>query len=368
MRNIRTWIAFFAALLLAALAVPASAQTISVYSPFSQMDASHEAYLRMTAQWQSETGHKVDDYTGDMDDTWLALLREGMESGMADVVIMAPGSGFDAEELVTVEELMQAAPQMGARRFASMREADGSVLLTPLRLNWEALYVNTDVLARYGLAAPKSYEDLVIVCTVLSQNGVTPIANALCEWSEIVLDCAVLIGAPEAQYGLQPSLEGAKAVLTALAQVGAFGADPWNATDFDMQNSFLAGQAAMRFDSDWLSMMIPQERQENVQVVSLAGMDGQARGMVVGVPSLGLAVTRDCFEDPARREAALSFAAMLLEEQNAAQIAACTGGALGQSIGLLTSGAQDCTGLLYDLIPDQFIAWSDSVIAALMSL
>ena len=72
----RKWIMLLAALLLAALFVPAAAQTISVYSPFSVNDTAHTAYLRMTAQWQSRTGHEVDDYTGDMDDTWLSLLRE----------------------------------------------------------------------------------------------------------------------------------------------------------------------------------------------------------------------------------------------------------------------------------------------------
>ncbi|MBP3657134.1 MAG: extracellular solute-binding protein [Clostridia bacterium] len=362
----RKWAMLLCLLLLAACAVPAAAQTISVYSPFSQYDDAHEAYMRMAAQWQDETGHRIDDYTGDMDDTWLALLREAVESGTADVVIMAPGSGFTGEDMITVDELMQAIPEAGVKRFASMREADGSVLLTPLRLNWEALYVNTDVLAAHGLAVPQSYAELLTACAALSQQGVTPLANAMCEWSEIVLDCAALIGAPEAQYGLQPSLQGAQRLLLELAAVGAFGPDPWNASDLDAQDSFTRGEAAMRFDSDWLAMLIPPEREDSVQVVSLAGADGLARSTVVGVPSIGLALTRACYDDPARREAALSFASMLLKEEHAAQIAACSGGALGESIAQLTADAQDCTGFLYDLIPDQFLSWSDSVVAALM--
>lgn len=79
------------------------------------------------------------------------------------------------------------------------------------------------MLEQNGLSVPTNYEELVTVCAVLAQKGVTPIANALCEWSEIALDCAAMIGAPENQYGQQPSLDGAKSVLTALTKVGAFG-------------------------------------------------------------------------------------------------------------------------------------------------
>ena len=81
---------------------------------------------------------------------------------------------------------------------------------------------------------------MLAACAVLSQNGVLPIANALCEWSEIVLDCAALIGAPEAQYGLQPSRQGAQRLLLELAAVGGSDvhvkmlAAPINPSDINM--------------------------------------------------------------------------------------------------------------------------------------
>ena len=148
---------------------------------------------------------------------------------------------LSVQELVTVGELTSSS-DCGAKKFSSMKEADGSLLLAPVRLYWEALYVNTDVLARYGLSAPQTFEELLAACALLSQAGVVPIANALCEWPEVVLDCAALAGAPQAAYGTQASLDGAKDVLTVLTQVGAFGSDPWNMTDADAQAAFLAGE------------------------------------------------------------------------------------------------------------------------------
>ena len=192
-----------------------------------------------------------------------------------------------------------------------------------------------------------------------------PIANALCEWSEIVLDCAALSGAPADQYGQQPSLDGAKDVLLTLAQVGAFGSDPWNMSDMDAESKFLSGEAAMRIDADILSHLIAPERADSVQVVSLPAKDGQARGEVVGTPAFGVAVSRACWQDPARKEAAISFVQKLLSERSIVTPAA---GTLGESIALLTQNAQDVTGILYDMNPDTFDSWAEGVIAQLMSL
>ena len=78
-----------------------------------------------------------------------------------------------------------------------------------------------------------------------------------------------------------------------------------------------------------------------------------------------MAITRSCWQDESRWEAALSFAGRLLGEQSIITPAA---GMLGESIVQLTAGAQDMTGLLYDMKPDTFDSWSESVIAQLMGL
>ena len=40
-----------------------------------------------------------------------------------------------------------------------MAERDGSVLLAPVRFNWEALYVNADVLEANSVAVPTNYDN-----------------------------------------------------------------------------------------------------------------------------------------------------------------------------------------------------------------
>lgn len=363
----RKLIAFMLTLCLLALAsggALAAGVTLRAFTPFADVDFAAQGYNDLITAWESESGNVVEDYSGAMDEMWMAQMLSMVVSGEADVVVLPLGSGLTAEHLVTADELIAAAPESGAKRFASMAE-EGDVLLAPVRLNWEALYVNTDVLARFGLEPPQTFEELIAVCMILSQSGVTPIANALCEWPEIVLDCAALSGAPQELYGQQASLDGALDVLTVLTQVDAFGSDPWNASDADMEQKFLSGEAAMRIDADGLAQMIDPARAGSVVVVPLPAKDGAPRTAACGTPAFGVAITRACWQDDARCEAAVSFVTKLLGTQ---ALVSPAEGALGNSIAALTANAQDCAGLLYDFAPDTFDAWAEGVIASLMSL
>ncbi|MBR5302597.1 MAG: extracellular solute-binding protein [Clostridia bacterium] len=343
----------------------AAGTKLRTFTPFADVDFAAQSYMDLITAWEAETGNVVEDYSGVMDENWMASLEMMLAGGGADVVVLPVGSGLSVNELVSVPEMAAAAPQMGAQLFSAMKESDGSILLAPVRMYWEALYVNTDVLARYGLAVPQTFEQLLAACMILSQNGVLPIANALCEWNEIVLDCAALSGAGAQPYGSQASLAGAKDVLITLRQVGAFGSDPWNMTDMDAESKFLSGEAAMRIDADILAQLIAPERADSVQVINLPAKDGWTNGAVVGTPAFGVSISRACWQDPARRDAAISFVAKLLAEKSIITPAA---GMLGESIAQLTKSAQDMTGILYDLNPDTFDGWAEGVIAQLMSL
>lgn len=365
MRRLIAMLIFLCVLLCAASPALAAGVTIRTFTPFADMDFAAQHYMDMITMWESETGNMVEDYSGAQDEDWLFQMQDMIRRGEADVVVLPLHSGLTVNELVTVGELMGAAPEAGAKRFEAMKEADGSVLLAPVRLNWEALYVNTDVLARYGLSVPETYEELLSACVVLGMNGVLPMANALCEWSEIVLDCAALSGAEETAYGTEASLAGAQDVLLTLTQVGAFGSDPWNLTDMDAEEAFLSGEAAMRIDADGLAQMIAPERADSVVVVPLPPKDGQARAMLAGTPMFGVAITRACWQDDARSAAAVSFIAELLRQEG---LVSPVGGTLGSSIAALTKNAQDMTGVLYDMNPDGFDSWAEGVVAQLMAL
>ena len=103
----------------------------------------------------------------------------------------------------------------------------------------------------------------------------TPIANALCEWAEIVLDCTALASTQPEAFGTQASLDGAQQMVAALCAVGAFGKDAFNATDADTAAAFLAGEAAMRIDGAALAQEVPGERRDSVIVIPMPRPAGQ---------------------------------------------------------------------------------------------
>lgn len=365
----RKRIGFVCVLLVLALAAATAlgaGATLRVFTPFADMDMAAQSYMDMVTAWEAETGNVVEDYSGLADDGWMETMLSMTRAGEADVVVLPVGSGLTAQELVTAEELIAAVPDLGARRMDAMTEADGSVLLSPVRVNWEALYVNTDVLEKNGLAVPATYEELLSVCGALAGKGVTPIANALCEWSEIVLDCAALASAPADQFGKQASLDGAQQMIAALSAVGAFGADAFNATDEAMTAAFLSGEAAMRIDSDALAQEVPAERFDSVVVIPMPQPDGQAHTVLAGTPSCGVAITRACWQDDARCEAAITLVRSMLGGENYRSLAVGVGGRLGESIASMLTGATDCAGILYDTMEADFDGWSESVVSSLM--
>lgn len=341
----------------------ASGATVRAFTPFADMDFAAQAYNDLIGQWEAETGNFVEDYSGAMDEVFIEQLREMAQSGEADVVVIPVGSGLTGAQLATAAELAIAAPQLGVRILSAMTEPDGSVLLTPVRLNWEALYVNTALLSQHGLNVPSSLEELASVCAQLSGKGVLPIANAMHDWAETALDCLALSGAPDALYGGRDSFAGAEKALAMLAQAGAFGKNPAAMTDEAAMDAFLSGTAAMRFDSDFLAYDIPDELAANVTVIAPPVLGGTATGPAVGTPGVGLAITRSCMEDKDRLEAALSLCEKLLSCE---ALVSPAGGTLGSSIFNLTKTAQDCTGLLYDANPDGFDSWSAQTVSALV--
>lgn len=366
----RKWIAgLMLTVLLTVMATGALAAgvTLRTFTPFADIDDAAQGYMDMITAWESEHGNIVEDYSGLTDEAWTQSMLDMVRSGEADIVVIPLNSGLTYEDLVTVDEVIEAVPDLGFKRFEALTESDSSVLLSPLRISWEALYINMDVMERCGVAVPTTYEELLGACSALAAQGVTPIANALGDWPEIVLDCAALASAPVDVYGNQESLDGAQQMLSALHALGAFGSDPFTGSDMDAMQAFINGSAAMRIDSDMLSHMLSAERCENVAVISLPHRLGESRSALVGVPGFGIAITRACWEDDDRLEAALSFIRMMLAEENYKKLAVGVEGRLGDSVYCLLNAATDCAGILYDRMDGSFDSWSQGVIQALQS-
>lgn len=106
--------------------------TVTTFTPFADMDFAAQGYMDIVTAWEEETGNIVEDYSGLQDDLFLQQMTDMVSGGTADIVVVPVGSGLTGKQLVSVDELLAAAPDCGARKMTAMAESDGSILLTPV--------------------------------------------------------------------------------------------------------------------------------------------------------------------------------------------------------------------------------------------
>ena len=125
----------------------------------------------------------------------------------------------------------------------------------------------------------------------------------------------------------------------------------------DAEAAFIAHQAAMRVDGEWLCESIPEDQWNNTVVLPFPGGDANAR---VAGTNAGFFITRAAFDDPARREAAVSLLKNLTSEPTASSLFLACGDSLLQSACTLFDGETALCPPLMDL-------WSMDAYDALMN-
>lgn len=123
----------------------------------------------------------------------------------------------------------------------------------------------------------------------------------------------------------------------------------------------------MRIDGASLAQEVPGERRDSVIVIPMPRPAGQTQQVLAGTVSCGIAITRACWQDDARCDAAVTLVRALLGGENYRSLAVGVDGKLGESIVTMLSGATGCAGILYDAVETDFDAWQESVISSLMT-
>ena len=99
-------------LLAAAASALAAGTTVTTFTPFADMDFAAQGYMDLITAWEDETGNMVEDYSGLEDDLFMEQMQEMVTAGRADLVVVPLGSGLTKDQLVSVDELLAAAPDV----------------------------------------------------------------------------------------------------------------------------------------------------------------------------------------------------------------------------------------------------------------
>lgn len=123
------------------------------YKSYTQNDYQDKSYDQVVLE--RVRGHMGDDAVIMNPDVVQALYPEGYL--------------YDMKELDAAAAMTDAARQQCT--------IDGQVVSVPMSMIAYGLYVNVDLLGRYGLTVPDTKQEFLHCCAVLKENGVTPLAG-----------------------------------------------------------------------------------------------------------------------------------------------------------------------------------------------
>lgn len=307
------------------LADPLTLKTVSV---FAGADAAVDTYTRLLRLWEEETGNSVSDASAPASESWkTGVLKDFASGNEADVLFYFMGTA-DSEPMlsrvVPIREINEAYPALCLPENPDCREADGQVYAIPVREYWEGMFCNADLFAQYGLDLPTTWEALEKAIVVFRQNGIVPIAVSLSDMPHYIAEFCILSCGSAREHSARPQkdepvpeswMEGMR-LLRRLYAMGAF-ADNVNTTSDSAANRlFFNKQAAMKLDGSWFANGLPAQNMDSTVVLPFPGYTGGAGAAFKGV-SMGFYLSRQAWNTPSRRDAAVSLLSHLATGENA---------------------------------------------------
>ncbi|MCA1041571.1 extracellular solute-binding protein [Bacillus infantis] len=211
---------------------------------------------------------------------------------------------------------------------AEAYEVDGSTYGLPLELNIATVFYNKAIFEKYGLEAPKTYEEFQNVVETLDKNGVAPIALGNKDrwtgslWYMYLADRIgggdVLTKAIDRSGSFEdPALVSAAEKVQELVDMNAFVKGFNGLADEEAKSMFMNEQAAMYLIATWdlpnytTNEDVPQEFRDSVGYFNFPTVDGKGdMDSFVGGPGVGLFVA----EDSDVKEEAKEFASYFIQQ------------------------------------------------------
>lgn len=333
----------------------ASAQgvTIKTVSIFAGKDTAAATYQELLSTWAKETGNTVQDTSGNSDEAWkINVVKSFAANDEADVLFYFANTA-DAtpilSKVVPIHEINEAYPELNLLENPIMTEDDGNIYAIPVRPFWEGLFINTDLFQAYDLELPDTWEKLETAIAVFNENDIIPISVALNHIPNYIMEHLIMACSTKAEYTARPKtiedvpeswIEG-MGLLRHLYTLNAFAKNA-NATDELITSQlFREKKAAMQLDGSWFANSIPEENWDTTIVINCPTYTEDAdSGLTLNGASMGFYLTRRAWEDPERRDAAVSLFSYLTNDENSSKLGSFGfGGALWDSSDQLQSDA-----------------------------
>ncbi len=347
----RIWFFLLAALWLLPACASSQGVTLWTVSSFAGADAASAlAYVEILQQYEAETGNTVVDNSATSDESWKSSVLSDFAAGNEpDVLFFFAASADSAlilDRVVPISEINAAYPGLNLSEHPALTEADGRVYAIPVRPYWEGLFVNVDLFEQHGVELPTTWEKLETAIARFREEDIVPISVSLSDIPHYLAEFAILVSGPVEDYmkrpqrieDVPPSFYTGMELIHRLYGLGAFAPNVSSTDEAAASQLFRDKKAAMQIDGSWFANTLPESSMDTTVVMPMPPYSADADPTAyIGGVSMGFYLTRRAWEDPQRRDAAVSLLAMLTREENRRRLAG------GQLSGRLLSSVEALT-------------------------
>ena len=346
----------------ASVSEPAKAEptTIRVVTTYAGEDSNAENYKNEVAAWEKETGNTVEDASATSNEEFKAQVQADFETGSEpDVLFFFNGADsnpfVESGKVVSIDEIRKEYPDYASNMKDDMlgaSPADGVNYSVPVNGFWEGLFVNKSVLEACGVEVPSAtttWDEFMEMCETIKGKGYTPIATSLGEiphyWFEYCIynflsptTHNVLPQKDEGNVQRQGWIDGIGDIKM-LFEKGYLPQNTNSATDNEEFEMFTSGKAAFWLDGSWKcngvaaacgfdaenNVPVDEEQLSNYTVTYVPGKNDRKTTDIIAGLSSGYFITRKAWEDPAKREAAVSFVSHMTSDEVVAKFCEASG-------------------------------------------
>ncbi len=329
---------------------------LTVMTMYAGNDGNARNFKSAVAEWQKMTGNTVLDTSVTSDETFKTRVIMDYQAG-AEPDILFYFSGEDASVLVqnnrvvSLEEIRGVYPDYASNMKESLMQAspvDGKIYCIPVNGYWEGLFVNKKVCREAGVEIPDENTDwdtFMAMCEKIRDAGYIPIAASLANvphyWFEF---CIYNYQDPETHATVPESIYDRRGIawskglkdIKKMYEKGFFPPSTLSASDDETMRDFIGGRAAFLLDGSWRVSAIENaaENTDDFCVTFVPGKNNRKTTDIIGGLSSGYYISRKAWEDPEKRDAAVSFVEFMTTDEMVSKFALVSATALKSGVKL----------------------------------
>lgn len=322
---------------------------LEVVTTFAGNDGSAQYYLEACENWVKESGNTLVDMSTTSDEIFKTRVITDFETGSEpDVLFFFNGADanhfIEAGKVVSLDEIRESYPNFVENLDVDkipVSLVDGKVYAIPVNSYWEALFVNRSVLDAAGVAMPGdnyTWKQFLEDCARIKEAGYIPIAASLGNIPHYWWEFAIFNHTTTTNHQTIPAsvdeplgqawVQGMEDIKN-LYELGFFPPNTNTASDEQTFSLFMDGKAAFLIDGSWKvgsivagcqtqsgnPQSLDEKKLEQFDITFVPGTESRKCTDIIGGMSMGYYITRKAWDDPATREAAVSFVSYMTSDE-----------------------------------------------------